>query len=131
MSECCGGSAGCWVICILCAVAWWLFASGLLLCAWNSVVASIANVKKAKYWHALVVVLTLVVLCGPLCCGGDMCVGAWCGSNCGDREEYGRCRGAAGRCGGKSCCDSARYRGCGSWDTPVATPTQADKKPGE
>jgi hypothetical protein len=65
--ECC--SPWCWAIGILAAIAWWLFASGLLLCAWNSVIASIANVKKAKYWQALVIVLTVVVLFGPLCCG--------------------------------------------------------------
>jgi hypothetical protein len=76
---------GC-VIGVLVAIAWWLFASGLLLCAWNSVVASIANVKKAKYWQAMVIVLTLVVLSVPFWCGEKSCVGAWCGS---DREHHG------------------------------------------
>jgi hypothetical protein len=63
------GSPWCWVLCILGAIAWWLFASGLLLCAWNSVVASIANVKRARFWQAMVIVLTLAVLFGPLFCG--------------------------------------------------------------
>jgi hypothetical protein len=76
--ECC--SPWSCVICILVAIAWWLFASGLLLCAWNSVVARIANVKKAKYWQAMVIVLTLVVLSVPFWCGEYSCIGAWCRS---------------------------------------------------
>lgn len=73
--ECWNCIPGCWAIYILCAIGWWLIASGLLLCSWNLVVAAIANVKKAKYWHALLVVLTIAVLCGPLFCGAHACGG--------------------------------------------------------
>lgn len=96
---------GCWGICFLAAIAWWLFASGLLLCAWNSVVAKIANVKKAKYWQALVIVLALVVLCGPFVCGKHMCLKArhrdeCCKSNCSEMK-----RGC-----GQNNCDPNQYK---------------------
>ena len=97
-----GCSAWCCVIRILVVIAWWLFASGLLLCAWNSVVARLANVKKAKYWQALVIVLTLVVLFGPLCCG---------------RHAWGRHR------DGRGCCIQSGQKGkpcggCSDWKMP-------------
>jgi len=96
MNGCLDCSAGCWATCILCAIGWWLIASALLLLSWNAVVAVIANVKKVKYWHALLVVLTLVVLCGPLCCGRQACRGKqWachkdgkgCSTECGHKAK--------------------------------------------
>ena len=105
-----GCSPWCWVLCILGAIAWWMFASGLLLCAWNSVVASIANVKKAKYWQALVIVLTLVVLFGPLFCGRRACRGMMRGK--GRTMECGHMGKQCGSCEGwKMPADSSGHSG--------------------
>jgi hypothetical protein len=88
------------MICILLGIAWLLISSGLLLVVWNSVVASLATVKKAKYWHALVVVLTLVVLLCPLLCGEGPCGGRERGDDKACFEE-GRPGGdGSGNCGG-------------------------------
>jgi len=108
MNGCWDCSPGCWAICIFCAIGWWLIASGLLLWSWNSVVAAIANVKKIKYWHALLVVLTLAVLCGPLFCGGHACRGKQWRCNKGGNECSGGCRYKARQCGG-----------CEGWKMPA------------
>jgi hypothetical protein len=110
-------SAGCWLMCILGGIIWLLIASGLLLVVWNSVVASLATVKKAKYWHALIVVLTIVVLFGPLCHGGP-CGGMMrCGNNpCMSMDKPGcggdmQCKGMKGcdmPCGGMAKPDSTK-----------------------
>jgi hypothetical protein len=103
---CC--SLGCWAICILWAIGWWLIASVLLLLSWNSVIAAIATVKKVKYWHALLVVLTLAVLCGPFCWGRHACRGMqW------DRHSD-----------SKGCCDERGHKakqcgGCEDWKMPA------------
>jgi len=81
MTGCMSCSPGCWAICILCAIGWWLIASALLLLSWNLVVAAIANVKKVKYWHVLLMVLTLATLFGPLCLGRRACRGMRCSNN--------------------------------------------------
>jgi hypothetical protein len=95
---CC--SLGCLTVCILCVIGWWLIASGLLLLSWNKVVAAVANVKKVKYWHVLLVVLTLAVLCCPLCCGRNACRGKqW--SHCKDGKSCsGECGNRVKQCGG-------------------------------
>ena len=120
--EC--GSPWCCVIGILAVIAWWLFASGLLLCAWNSVIAQIANVKKAKYWQALVIVLTIAVLCGPFVFSRHL------GMNARHRHEY--CQ----RDMDKSCCGSMRKpceaSPCDSMKhKSVGTPDSGTPKTGE
>jgi hypothetical protein len=97
----CGNcSPGCWAICIVCAIGWWLIASGLLFLSWNSVVAAIANVKKVKYWHALLVMITVAVMCGPLFCGGRACGGDRWRCDQRDQECSGKCGDKAMQCGG-------------------------------
>jgi hypothetical protein len=62
-------------------IVWLLVSSFLLMFVWNTVVTSIAAVKKVPFWHALLVVLLLAVLFGPLCQGGP-CGGSMnCGPN--------------------------------------------------
>jgi hypothetical protein len=102
-------SPWCCVIGILVAIAWWLFASGLLLCAWNSVIASIANVKKAKYWQALVIVLTLVVLCGPFVFGRYMRVAGRDRFEWRRHEKVGSYWGEMKKHRQQSPCDTMRY----------------------
>lgn len=92
--------------CILCAIGWWLIASAFLMLSWNSVVAAIANVKKVKYWHVLLVVLTLAVLCAPLFCEGDRCEDQWGGDRDSD-DCSGECGYKAKQCGG-----------CDDWKMP-------------
>ena len=106
MTGCWDCSSGCWTICILCAIGWWLIASALLFLSWNRVIAAIANVKQVKYWHVLLIVLTLVVLCAPLCCGGAYCGDRWCDKA--DMDCYGDCDHGARQCGG-----------CEDWKTPA------------
>lgn len=58
-----------------CFLAWLLISSGLLTLTWNKVVAAMMKVKAAKYWQALLLVITLCVFCAPRyymhkgCCG--------------------------------------------------------------
>ena len=78
---CC--SPWCWVIRVLVVIAWWLLASGLLLCAWNSVITKFANIRRAKYWHALVIVLTILVLFVPFACRRHVGMNAWHRCGCG------------------------------------------------
>jgi len=66
-------------------VAWFLVASGMVFLTWNRVVAELLSLKKAKFWQAVLVVGTCVVLCGPKtmmqrkhyghgkCCGKASC----------------------------------------------------------
>jgi hypothetical protein len=103
-----GCTPGCWVTCILCAVGWWLIASGLLMLSWNIVVAAIANVKKVKYWHVLLIVLTLAVLCGPLWCGRHAGRGMHSGY-----QKYGK--DCCGECGQKP----KQCGGCEDWKMPA------------
>ncbi|MDO8493790.1 MAG: hypothetical protein Q7S68_00435 [Deltaproteobacteria bacterium] len=42
---------------------WWVVSSILLFLVWNKVVAALTNVKTGKFWQALLVVLTIAVLC--------------------------------------------------------------------
>jgi hypothetical protein len=99
MNGCWDCSPGCWAICILWAIGWWLIASALLLMSWNSVVAAIASVKRVKYWHVLLIVLTLAVLCAPLCCGRG---------HCKDQRSCGEGGQRAKQCGG-----------CEDWKMPA------------
>jgi len=71
------------------------------------VIAAIANVKKVKYWHVLLIVLTLAVLCAPLCCGGGRC------------EDQRGCHQD-----GNDCCDERGHKGklcggCDDWKMPA------------
>ena len=107
MNGCWDCSLGCWASCILGAIGWWLIASALLFLSWNRVIAAIANVKKVKYWHVLLVVLSLAVLCAPLCWRGDRCeVRRGCHKD------------------GNDCCEERGHktdhcRGCEGWKTPA------------
>ncbi len=60
----CGGCAG---KCAAFFVGWWLLSSALLFVSWNHVVATLTNVKKAKFWQALIVVATMAAFCAPKC----------------------------------------------------------------
>lgn len=46
-------------------LVWWLVASFLLFWSWNKVVSPILGTKEAKYWQAMIFVLTTLVLCWP------------------------------------------------------------------
>jgi hypothetical protein len=100
-------SAGCWLLCILGGIVWLLVSSFLLMFVWNTVVAGIAAVKKVPFWHALVVVLFLVILFGPLCHGGP------CGGmmRCGDNPRMGMMDKSG--CGGDMQCKGMKgMKGC-------------------
>ena len=46
-------------------VGWLLVGSTLLWLTWNKVIAAHAKVKAAKFWQALLLLTTVLVLCGP------------------------------------------------------------------
>ncbi len=98
---CCG--IACIFTCIFIGLGWLLLASLLLMVSWNTVVVALANVKKTKFWHALIIVLTIAVLFGPLCCGGA-CGGSWCGDSC-----------ASYSCCSDEPCSGACGDGCQEW----------------
>jgi hypothetical protein len=100
-------SAGCWMMCILGGILWLLVSSGLLMFVWNTVVAGIAAVKKIPFWHALLVVLFLVILFGPLCHGGPRGGMMRCDDDKACMEE------AKSGCGGDmQCKDMKGMKGC-------------------
>jgi hypothetical protein len=65
MVACILSPHGCWVLCLLSVVGWWLVASGLLFFTWNKVIAALTSAKQARFWQALLVVATLFVFCVP------------------------------------------------------------------
>jgi hypothetical protein len=50
---------------ILCFLVWGSIASILLFYTWNHVIAHITKLKKVKFYHAVLVVLTIAVFCAP------------------------------------------------------------------
>jgi len=56
-------NTACPIVCYGIPILWGLVASGLLLLSWNKVVVPLSNVKAAKYWQALLIVVTLAVVC--------------------------------------------------------------------
>ena len=74
----CSSGGGCSMICcILWGLGWWLVASLLLSFCWNKVVTALVTVKEMKFWHALIIVATLAILCWGMCgkCGSKMSCG--------------------------------------------------------
>ncbi len=55
----------CWPSCIAMGVAWLLIASALLFFAWNKVLVPLFAFKKGKFWQALLLLVTVCVLCLP------------------------------------------------------------------
>lgn len=93
----CTGAA-CAVTCTLIFVAWLLIASALLLGTWNKVIKALWNVKPAKYWQALLLIVTVVALCAPRYYAklgrGGCHHGGYCGAKhscCGEGKGGGDC----------------------------------------
>ena len=62
------------------------------MCTWNRVISALFTVKSLKFWHSLLVVLTLVVLFGPMCCGqGFRCDDDSYCDPAGDCKEWNDC----------------------------------------
>ena len=64
MNTCANGSC-CWVTCTIIATLWLLVGSGLLFLTWNKVIVSFTKLNKAKYWQALLLVVTVMFLSLP------------------------------------------------------------------
>lgn len=54
-----------WTHAWLWCAAWWLLASIMLWFSWNKVVARVSSLGVMKLWQALLLVLTMIVFCGP------------------------------------------------------------------
>lgn len=46
-------------------IIWWLVASALVMFTWNHVVTAVTSTKRMHYRHAMLLVFTLGILCGP------------------------------------------------------------------
>ncbi len=55
----------CVFTCIALAIVWFFVGSYLLFLTWNKVVSQITKLNAMKYWQALLVIVTLLVLCAP------------------------------------------------------------------
>ena len=64
-TSCGGCSATCALLCGLMALLWLLGASGLLYLTWNRVVAQVSKLKAINFVQALLVIVTMAVLCLP------------------------------------------------------------------
>lgn len=67
MTHSCSFGPGCCLVSLGLFVIWWLLASSLLWFTWNRVVAELFKVKEAKWWQALVLIATVMVLAAPCC----------------------------------------------------------------
>ena len=52
-----------WLSCTAYFVLWLLISAALLMATWNHVVGTVAKVKNVKYWHALVLLVTVSFVC--------------------------------------------------------------------
>ena len=65
MFSCYQTGGACPLVCIVSAIVWVLVASVLLCVTWNKVIVRVSNLKTAKFWQALLVVVTLLAFCAP------------------------------------------------------------------
>jgi hypothetical protein len=71
--------------CILWGIGWWLVAAVLVSLCWNVVVSALVTVKQMKLWHALLIVLMVAILFGPMICASKCSSG---GSSCPPGYEH-------------------------------------------
>ena len=60
--DCCSGI---WMFLLPAIIIWWLVASVLVMFTWNHVVTAVTTAKTMHYRHAMLLVFTLGILCGP------------------------------------------------------------------
>lgn len=82
----------CWPTCVAMGVAWWLIASALLFATWNKVLVPLFAFKKGKFWQALLLLTTVIVLCIPCaskkgCPRAGKCESGHCEHHAGGGEE--------------------------------------------
>ncbi|MBL4818504.1 MAG: hypothetical protein JKY15_04635 [Deltaproteobacteria bacterium] len=60
--SCCGNF---WTWIVPTAAVWWLIASALLFYTWNEAISKVTSARKIQFKHALLLVITMAVLCAP------------------------------------------------------------------
>lgn len=94
----CPMMGGCGVTFALVLLGWLLIASALVWQAWNRVICHVwAQPRTVRYWQALLLIVTVCVLCAPRTmrhCGGHIGSGKDC---CAENKEC--CQN-----GGQDCC---------------------------